>query len=272
MKNGLSILLFTVLVTAFYNYVGHLVPQKRVDPPEEVKVSGDMTTEQMVEAGRSIVEGKGTCLTCHNTPSGRFPSLEGIGARAGTSRKGLNDVEYLAESLYKPNDFIVEPFAKGMTAVNKAPIRLTDKEILTVMAYLQSLGGTPTVTMATKLKYQSVDNNADAGAEQMSEKDKEEASAGGGDMGAEELLGEYGCMACHSFKSPDRLLGPSLFDVGKRLKRPEMYESLMDPDATITEGFPPGVMGATLNGNGFYDKVTTKQLKVIVDYLSSLEG
>ena len=40
-----------------------------------------------------------------------------------------------------------------MPAVNKPPIGLTDQEILCVIAYLQTLGGTPTVTLQTKHRY-----------------------------------------------------------------------------------------------------------------------
>jgi hypothetical protein len=42
-----------------------------------------------------------------------------------------------------------------MPVINKPPIGLTDQEILCVIAYLQTLGGQTTVTMATKLKYQA---------------------------------------------------------------------------------------------------------------------
>jgi len=40
-----------------------------------------------------------------------------------------------------------------MPTINKPPIGLTDQEILCVIAYLQSLGGTPTVTLQTKHHY-----------------------------------------------------------------------------------------------------------------------
>jgi hypothetical protein len=40
-----------------------------------------------------------------------------------------------------------------MPEINKPPIGLSDEEILTVIAYLQSLGGTPTVTLKTSHKY-----------------------------------------------------------------------------------------------------------------------
>ena len=40
-----------------------------------------------------------------------------------------------------------------MPAINKPPIGLTDQEILCVIAYLQTLGGTPTVTLQTSHTY-----------------------------------------------------------------------------------------------------------------------
>jgi hypothetical protein len=43
----------------------------------------------------------------------------------------------------------VKGFNPGMPAIHKPPIGLTDQEILAVIAYLQSLGGTPTVTLET---------------------------------------------------------------------------------------------------------------------------
>jgi hypothetical protein len=42
-----------------------------------------------------------------------------------------------------------------MPPINKPPIGLTDQEILCVIAYLQTLGGTPTVTLQTKHGYNS---------------------------------------------------------------------------------------------------------------------
>src|SRR5688572_28219762 len=40
-----------------------------------------------------------------------------------------------------------------MPVINRPPIGLTDQEILCVIAYLQSLGGTPTVTLQTAHRY-----------------------------------------------------------------------------------------------------------------------
>ena len=142
--------------TAFYGYVGQMVPQKEVQPPKEIALRTDLTTTDMVKVGREIMEGKGLCVTCHTfgkTGALRFPDLEGVGARAKTRVPGLSDVDYLAQAMYEPNAFIVPGFNPGMPTINQPPIGLSDEEILCVIAYLQSLGGTPTVTLQTTHRY-----------------------------------------------------------------------------------------------------------------------
>lgn len=145
-----------VATTAFYTYVGQMVPQKEVQPPQEIVLRSDLTTADMVKVGREIMEGKGLCLTCHTIgKSGalRFPDLEGVDVRAKSRVPGLSDVEYFAQTMYEPNAFIVPGFNPGMPVINKPPIGLTDQEILCVIAYLQTLGGTPTVTLKTTHHY-----------------------------------------------------------------------------------------------------------------------
>jgi hypothetical protein len=144
--------------TGFYTYVGQMVPQKEVQAPKETVLGGDMTTADMVKVGREIMEGKGLCLTCHTigkTGALRFPDLAGVAVRAKTRVAGLSDVEYLAQSLYEPTAFVVPGFPPAMPPMNKPPIGLTDQEILCVIAALQTLGGTPTVTLQTKHHYNS---------------------------------------------------------------------------------------------------------------------
>ena len=81
--------------TGFYTLVGQLVPQKEVQPPKETELKKEMTADELVKAGKDIMEGKGLCTTCHTIgKSGalRFPDLDGIGARAATRRPGHSDV------------------------------------------------------------------------------------------------------------------------------------------------------------------------------------
>jgi hypothetical protein len=133
-----------------------MVPQKEVQPPQEVALKSDLTTPEMVKVGREIMEGKGLCFTCHTIgKSGalRFPDLAGVDVRAKSRVPGLSDVEYFAQSLYEPNAFVVPGFNPGMPTINQPPIGLTDQEILCVIAYLQTLGGTPSVTLQTTHRY-----------------------------------------------------------------------------------------------------------------------
>jgi hypothetical protein len=143
--------------TAFYGYVGQMVPQSEVQPPPTtIVIPADLTTDQMVTVGREIMDTKGLCFTCHTvgrTGALRFPDLAGVAARATERVQGLTDVEYFAQSMYEPDSFIVPGFNPGMPTINRPPISLTDQEILCVIAYLQSLGGTPSVTLQTSHRY-----------------------------------------------------------------------------------------------------------------------
>jgi hypothetical protein len=165
--HSIRVAALVLATTAFYGYVGQLVPQKEVQPPQETAFTGDLTTADMAKVGRQIMEGKGFCLTCHTigkTGALRFPDLAGVDTRAMTRVPGLNDVEYFAQSMYEPMAYVVAGFPPAMPPINKPPIGLSDQEILCVIAYLQSLGGTSTVTLQTKHHYNSGAAAAPAGA------------------------------------------------------------------------------------------------------------
>ena len=145
-----------VATTGFYTYVGQMVPQKEVYPPKETLIKADITTAEMVPLGKEIFEGKGLCTTCHTIGKKgplRFPDLDNIAVTAKSREPGMTDVDYFAQTMYEPDAFIVPGFNPGMPPINKPPIGLTDQEILCVMAFLQSLGGTPSVTLQTSHRY-----------------------------------------------------------------------------------------------------------------------
>ena len=144
---ALNIMVLVLGTTLLYTYIGQLVPQKEVAAPTEIFIDKSTTTDELVAIGLGIIEDKGQCLTCHN--GDRAPDFDGVAARAEGRVEGLSGLEYIARSVYYPNEFIVEGFTPGMTPLDKPPLALTDEEILAVLAYLQSLGGTPSVTMET---------------------------------------------------------------------------------------------------------------------------
>ena len=279
---ALKIAIFTILVAAFYSYVGQMVPQKETYPPAETEMGASMTTAELVAAGEQIAAGKGTCLGCHTMSGetgGRFPDLASIGAVAGSRKEGMSDVEYLAESLYEPNTYIVEGFLPGMPEVDIPPIDLSDREILAVIAYLQSLGGTPTITLDTELQWQTAENSGSDGnssggtsAGGAAAGGAQSAAMAGADMSGEEIFQTYLCGTCHSITDDTPMIGPSLADVGSRLTKAQIYEAVMEPDATIAEGYVAGVMPAQLNATGFYGKISSQQLKTLVEFLASREG
>ena len=148
-----KIVLLVLGATGLYTYIGQLVPQKQVLPPQDVLITADMTSEELVEVGREVADTKGICFTCHTIgQSGsalRFPDLDGVARRAESRIDGLDGLTYMARSIYYPDEYIVEGFAPGMPVIDKPPIGLTHDEIIAVLAFLQSLGREPTVTLET---------------------------------------------------------------------------------------------------------------------------
>lgn len=161
----IQIAALAVGMTGFYTLVGQAVPQKEVHPPEVIEVSDTVTTAELVEIGKIVFEGKGLCTTCHTigkTGALRFPDLQGLAERASSQLPGYTQLDYLAESLYDPEVYIVPGFSPGMPVTNKPPIGLTDVEIIAVISYLQTLGGEATVTIETKFVYTGGTREADA--------------------------------------------------------------------------------------------------------------
>lgn len=249
----LQIVLLTVGLTGFYGMVGQSVPQKEVHPPEVIEIAEDISTDEMVEIGKGIFEGKGICNTCHTIgKSGalRFPDLQGIAVTAASRKPGLGALDYLAESMYEPNIFIVDGYNPGMPAINKPPIGLTDQEVLAVIAYLQTLGGEVTVDMQTKFVYTggSLEGGevavADAGAEE-----------GTVDAGSDSPLAVLGCAQCHDATNPVDPRSPSLIGIGSRLSSDQLYLAL----------------GKHSNAGGVGD-LTVGELQSLVKHLSEQEG
>lgn len=250
---ALKIALLAVAATGFYTYVGQLVPQKRVEAPVVLELPKDLTPDQMAEVGRTIFEGKGLCSTCHTRgKSGalRFPDMAGIASRAGTRVPGLSALQYMTHSIYRPEEYIVPGFNPGMPTINRPPIGLTDDEIKTVIAYLQTLGGEATITMDTVLP---IPGREVAAAEAPAEAAGEQAAAEGAAPSAGQTpLERFQCGSCHYLDQPGRLKAASLQGIGSR----------MDRNAILA-----GILSSHRN-EGFYKQATIDELRQIVDSLA----
>ncbi|MGQ4809299.1 hypothetical protein NKDENANG_02715 [Candidatus Entotheonellaceae bacterium PAL068K] len=277
MKVFLKVLVFNLLVIGFFLYVANSIPQQRKNPPQDLELSADMAVADFVKAGQEIFYGdKVNCALCHTIgeKGERCPNLEGIGDRAvkriqEANYKGSagNGPEYLVESLHNPAVYVVEGYQPSMPSFGR---QLNDLEMVAMVSFLQSLGGEVTVDGQTRFpKYRGDGAAAVAAAPAPAALAVAVETAG---KSGPELVQQWGCISCHKFDGPERLIGPSLWDIGARKQVSYIRESILQPDAQITPGFPPQVMQATLNATGFYQKVPLQELNTLVNYLASLKG
>ncbi len=134
-----------------FAYLSYQIPQQPSLPPEKESVNFDRIPSQreLVRVGQKIFFGKGQCALCHSigpSHSPRCPDLQGIGGKLTR--------EFIYESLTQPEryiyiDYTTSPpkkFPATMPHINKPPIGLSEPELLSVIAFVQSLGGEVTVS------------------------------------------------------------------------------------------------------------------------------
>jgi mono/diheme cytochrome c family protein len=97
-----------------------------------------------------------------------------------------------------------------------------------------------------------------------------ESGGGAADAGkalfAETVIGtQAGCISCHSLDG-SVIVGPSMQGIGSRVDADYIKASILDPNATLVEGYPadtmPNVWGTELSG---------EQVDQLVAYLLSLK-
>ena len=272
MVTFLKVFIFNLALIAFFLYVGNSIPQKSEQPPQELTLAADAPIDDFIAAGQLIVTDKNRCAQCHSIgkKGERAPDLDGVGGRAGArvqepgyTGAASNGAEYIVESLHNPTAYLVAGYQPIMPPFGR---QLNDMEVVAAVSFLQSLGGEVTVNGTTRFpKWRGEGGGAVAVPAAAA---APEASGKRGD----ELLQQWQCVTCHKLDGPDKTVGPSLWDIGARQDTHYIRESILQPDAVVTEGFPPAVMKGTLEGLGFYQKVSLQDLNTIVDYLSSLKG
>jgi cytochrome c2 len=272
MRTFLKVFAFNIVIIAFFLYVGNSIPQLRQDPPQDLVLAADASVEDFVRAGQDIFYGKGTCALCHEIgkKGERCPDLAGSGERAEArikeelyKGKATSGAEYLVESLHEPTIYVVEGYQPSMPPLGR---QLSDLEMVAVVAFLQAQGGEVTVNGQTRFPQWRGEGGGTAPAAAAAATPSPAGASG------QDLVQQWGCLACHKLDGPEKLLGPSLWDIGTRKDANYIRESLLEPDAVLVEGFPPGLMKGTLDGQGFYQKLSLQDLNTIVNYLTSLKG
>jgi mono/diheme cytochrome c family protein len=262
---------FSLSLTLVFTLVTYLLPQVEGEAPEEKVVDLDsMTMDDFVALGEELFMNKGTCTLCHKPPPiGRAPDIEGFDMVAMANERLADEryqgdaqdaAGYILESMVAPGKYVVATWGKKgsndtespMPAVDKAPIQLSSLEMDAVIAYLQAKDGNDvTVSLPSPDETKAVAEASPAVA-------APPAPA----ATADEALAKYACSSCHAMESNDALVGPGLVDVGARLSREEIRQSILDPNAVLAEGFPAAMP------TDFADKMTVRELDMIVNFLA----
>jgi len=258
---NLKILGVVLGTLALYTLIANKIPQVQSEVPRALTLGADVTPEQLAQAGEQVFTGIGGCTTCHGLGT-RAPNLltdekgQGpIGARCGKREPGKDCKAYLHEALTQPGAFVVrgyEPIMPDMTRT------LSPQQIWAVIAYLESQGGTITVTASdipaeTRLTPGASPGNTGA------------PGVAGGSTDPTAIVHAAGCIGCHKIGAEGAAVGPDLTHVGARLTAAGVREAILLPNAKVTKGFEKfsGIMPKT-----FGDQLTANQLEALVRYLA----
>ncbi len=155
MKGGfLKLVVLIIGLNVFFTYIGvYFLPQSRSLPPKIYIIEEGITQDELLKVGEEILYGKGQCMVCHpNAPEAgmRAPAVAGIGGVLLTRAKNMavSPDEYMIQSLVNPNTYIPEGYQGIMPPSQKL---LTDGELIAVAAFLQSNGGSVTISYPDSL-------------------------------------------------------------------------------------------------------------------------
>ncbi len=282
-------------------------PQANLDPKDATKCQATVQPAATASSdtplsGAELMK-KYPCGSCHSfdTPAAVLgPSLYDVGTR--------KDAAYLRAKLVDPDKTPVDGFPKGVmkatlagsgffTDIGKDPaivetlvtyltglkggggaaaggqaaaavvmmpnFNLSDAELHNVVTFLLGLQERTVAWPKKSLLSSATAKSAAAPG------DSPEAWVG---KKGEELVKLAGCTTCHKLDGPDRLVGPSLWDIGSRQTKEYIRESILDPDKVLAPDYPPAVMKATLASLGFYQKISLEGLDQLVEYLAGLRG
>jgi len=258
---NLKILGVVLGTLALYTLIANEIPQVQSEVPHALTLGTDVTPEQLVQAGEQVFTGIGGCTTCHGLGT-RAPNLltdekgQGpIGARCGKRESGKDCKAYLYESLTQPRAFVVPGYEPIMPDMGRT---LSPQQIWAAIAYLESQGGTITVS-ASDIPTESPGSRP--------------GSTGGGGPGIAggstdpmAIIHAAGCIGCHKIGTEGATIGPELTHVGARLNAAGIREAILLPDAKVTKGFEKfaGIMPKT-----FGEQLTANQFEALVRFLAA---
>jgi len=243
---------------ALYTLIANKIPQVQSEVPRALTLGADVTPEQLAQAGEQVFTGIGGCTTCHGLGT-RAPNLltdekgQGpIGARCGKREAGKDCKAYLHEALTQPGAFVVTGYEPIMPDMSRT---LSPQQIWAVIAYLESQGGTITVTASDVPATSTTSTTSPTGS----------GGIAGGSSDPMAIIRGAGCIGCHKVGAEGGAVGPDLSHVGGRLSAAGIREAILLPNAKVTKGYErfAGVMPKV-----FGDQLTGNQLEALVNFLA----
>ena len=241
MTDTTKLVAFIIVITAAFVYICRAIPQIKSEPVNVETEIGD-SPEELVAAGKRIfMSDRAQCLTCHSLgedPKARCPNQEGLGERAADRTSGLSAAEYMVQSVYDPNAYIVSGYpAKQMTPVNKPPIALSHDEILAVLAFLNTLGGQTDADFVEALR--EAQEPWRKGLLQPGEGEQQDRLPvlAGDSRHGREVFDEQGCIRCHRLENKGQDIGPELTAIGASQTSAYILESILESSAVIVKGY-----------------------------------
>lgn len=241
MTQARNLLGFIFAAVASFVYICNAIPQVKIEPAGMETQIGE-SPEELVAAGKKIFTGdRAQCLTCHSIredPKARCPIMEAVGESAANRKPGLSAAQYLVESVYNPDAFIVTGYPRHqMNPANKPPIALSHDQILAVMAFLNTLGGATDEEFINALK-ESQDpwRKGLLTAEVVLEEDRIPIFPGKPERG-KLVFEDQGCIKCHVVGSEGRQVGPELTGIGASQGAGYILDSILEPDKVLIKGY-----------------------------------
>ena len=274
-SNVMKLLTFSLAVIWFYAFVASLVPESST----AVSVTElDWTDpDSVAEQGALIFNGKGQCAACHtvdpSAPPGRCPDLTDIGITAANRVPGMSAKDYLIESLYEPEKYLVTGYGKIMPPVWKSPISLSHVEIQAIIAYLQSQGGEIDPTPFEE----PIDRaEADVAAAALPP-----LLTGDPELGKKVYV-NAACISCHTvqgIESPaagetttdfEVVTAPDLSEIAAFNDMRYLEESILLPGAQIVAGY--GAVTVSTNGITYQGTLVSQDTEQIVVRTKTADG
>jgi mono/diheme cytochrome c family protein len=87
---------------------------------------------------------------------------------------------------------------------------------------------------------------------------------------AEDIFASAGCTGCHQLDAVGATggVGPSLNDVGARLSKDELVQSIMEPNVVIAENCPAGPCPEGVMPEYYGDRLTPEQVDTLANFLA----